>query len=290
MLGSVIGNQYYVEGVAGDTRSTRVYRAREIDTERTVALRMLLGEYASVPKWCLRFAREARLGALFQHPNVLAVLNAGYTTTGLPYIVTDFIDARTLEAMIRFEAPFSAERAYQLIVAICAGLEHIHERGVIHRNLTAGNVLIASNGAGSGASSNEREIPRITGFRLAVRAQTDPPGDSTDRPDKLLGAAPYMAPELVAQQPADQRTDLFSLGVVLYRMLSGVYPFEGSPLAVAINNRWDRPPMISERVPGLRANPMLESVALQLMAKDPADRYGRAEEALASLDAMWEEV
>lgn len=282
LLGSVISGRYHIEAVNGDTRTTRVYRAVDLETGWQLAVRMLLGEYASIPKRCLRFAREARLGAMFDHANVLSVLDSGYTATGLPFIVTEYVDARTLEAVIRLEAPFSGQRARRLIIGVCRGLLHIHERGVIHRNLTAGNVLLAS--------VDEREVPRITGFRLAIRTRgpRSNTGDFVERPDKVLGSAAYMAPELVAQQPVDLRSDLFSLGVMLYRMLCGAFPFDGPPLAVALHNDMDAPPPISVRVPGFRANDVLEGISLRLMSRDPDQRYATAREVLAALEDMWE--
>ncbi len=282
MIGTVIAGRYRVDGVVGDTRTARVYRGLDADCRQQVALRMLLGEYASVPKRCLRFAREARIGAMFDHPNVLSVRDSGYTITGLPYIVTEYLDARSLEALIRLEAPFSAERALRVARRICAGLGHIHARGIVHRDLTAANVLLAAN--------IEADEPRITGFRLATFVDDDPTADVADSPERVLGSAAYIAPELLGHQPADGRADLFSLGVILYRLLSGSYPFDGSPLAVAMNNTWDRPPLISERVHGLAVSPGLEAIALRLMAKQPSDRYQTAGDVLAALDEVWDEV
>ena len=265
LVGQVVADRYRVDSVAGDTRTNRIYRAHDSVSDRAVALRMMLGEHASVPIRCLSFAREARVASLFDHENVLGVTDSGYTDTGLPFLVTELIEARTLEARIREEAPFSPSRITDLGIQICAGLTHIHSRDVVHRCVSAGNILVTVD--------RDQETIKITGFRSAIRLDRGDDHHFIEPPGKVVGSAPYMSPEQAVGDPLDTRTDLFSLGVLLYQMLCGEFPFDGTKLAHAIHNRWDDPPRIAERVPGFEANPGIEEIARILMAKSPNKRY-----------------
>lgn len=278
LLGSVLAGRYRIDSVAGDTSSSRIYSAIDRRGERRVAVRMLFGEYASVPRRCLSFAREVRIAGLFDHPNVLSVLDSGYTDTGLPFLVTEVIEARTLEAVIREEAPFGSRRVTSIADQLCAALEHIHQAGVIHRNLTAASVLLEGRPAG--------EAVRVTDFRHALRPEWAEDTQFLEPLGRIVGRAPYAAPEQALRRGLDHRADLFSLGVLIYRMACGALPFDGEPVVVAIQTGFDAPPAMRERVPGFVGDAALEALAMRLMAKRPEDRFSSAaavKEALSEL-------
>lgn len=258
-VGTVLAGRYRIESVMGDSSSSRIYRAHDLESGAAVALRMLFGEYASVRRRSLSFAREARIGRRFHDPNVLGVLDAGYTESGVPFLVTELIEARTLEGVIHSEAPFLPERVIHLALALCSGLSHIHAAGVVHRNLNGSNVLLDVRGPA--------EVVRITGFHLAIGP---PPDDPVEAPDGVIGRPPYISPEQAMRLPVDHRTDLFSLGVLIYRMMCGAFPFE------------------VPAKPSRRAEPRrgLEAVALILLSQWPEERFQSAAEVTRALEGL----
>lgn len=275
LVGSVLGGRYLLEGVAGDTASSRIYLAVDRDTEAQVSVRMLFGEYASVPRHRAGFAREVRIARLFEHPNVLGVIDAGESEGGLPFLVTERVDGRSLAALVREEGPFTPSRVVRVARKVCAALVHIHGAGVIHRNLSGASVLLETHPGG--------EVVRVTSFHHAVRLG-DPADDALLASEaKIVGRPPYLAPEQVLRRPIDQRVDLFSLGVLIYHMACGALPFDGAPLELAIQTGFEAPPPMARRVPEFTGDAAVEALAMRLMSKDPEDRHPDAAALWAAL-------
>lgn len=269
LVGSVLIDRFRVDRVEGDTRTKRIYRATDLERGREVSLQVLYGELASARELRRRFAREAEIGALFSHDNLLEVVDHGVSDSGLPFVVTASVETRPLEALLREAGgPFSAERARRCAWCIACALSHIHGRGVLHLNLKPTTVLV---------DTRDGERALVTGFGRAVRR-----GEPSRSGATSLGSAPYIAPEVVRGHP-EERSDLFSLGVILYRMLAGRPPFVGSPMQIAVFYDTLPVPPIAERVPGLTVDPALEAVALRLVAREPADRFESARAAASAL-------
>ena len=271
LVGTTIGKHYHVTQVDGDTRTRRIYRAIDLLDEQTVTIQVLYGELASASESRSRFAREARIGALLSHPNVLQILDFGRTAGGVPYLVTPYIETRSLEAVLRQDAPFTEQRARRIALRLASALVHVHSRGVVHLNLKPTTVLVREGTA---------DHVLLTGFHRALREEES----FNQLAQPSLGTAPYVAPEVLSGLP-DSRSDLFSLGVILYRMLCGQLPFSGSPLQVAVANDADSIPPIRDRVPGLTVSRELESIALKLAARDPNARFADAAAAHRALEA-----
>jgi serine/threonine-protein kinase len=286
LVGTEIAGRYLLEGVVGDTSSNRIYRALDRETGAPVALRLLFGEYATAPRRCLAFVREAHIARRFDHANVLGVLDAGTLAAGVPFLVTEPVEARTLEGLIHVEAPFAIERVIRLTGELCAGLGHVHDAGVVHRNLSGNNVLIDDQGS--------REVVRITGFGYALGPPEAPEGEGFGRPwagmapptsqaaggtatgiDQLepprgsLARPPYISPEQALGLPLDHRSDLFSLGVLIHRMVCGAFPF-GRPTHGVPRGR--------ERA--------LENIALILLSQEPSERFQSAAEVQRALAGL----
>ena len=272
LLGQVLGRRYLVQSLIADGGMGRVYFATDATTgEGRYAVKVLYGELAADPVHYERFVREATRAASFEHPNLVRVLDFGSTHGKQPYVVMEHVPGRSLGAIIREEAPLPQARVVRLVRDICSALAYVHPFGVVHRDVKGGNVLVTG--------KEESEVARLFDFGVALEV-----GEArlTQR-QTAVGTLSYMSPERALCQPFDHRADLFSVGVVLYQLLSGARPFTGTPMMVAIQNLTVTPPPIAERAPDVAVDARLEAMALKLMAKDPDQRYQSADEVLAEL-------
>lgn len=275
MVGQVVGHGYRIEAVIGDGGMGRVYLAGDTDGDGgRYAIKVLYAELAADPRHYERFVREAARASTFDHPNLVKVLDFGSTTGGQPYVAMQFVRGRPLAALIREEAPFEKARVVSLTSDLCRALGHIHGRGVVHRDVKTGNVMVTRSARG--------ETALLFDFGVAIDVRS---GESrlTTR-QTAIGTLSYMSPERALCQTFDHRADLFSLGVVLYQMLAGRRPFEGTPMMVAIQNMTVAAPPIAHRAPGVTVDGRLEAMAHKLMARDPAERYQSAAEVLCALE------
>ena len=276
LIGFVLAERYVIESLIGEGGMGRVYRARHIRMSRRFAIKVLFGDLAADGKARSRFSREAESSSRLSHPNVVSVVDFGETDEGLLYLVMEHIEGEELHRIVSKQAPFSTARALNLLRQLARGLGHAHDRGLVHRDFKTENVLITVDG--------EDEHARIVDFGIAVIGEMTQPEQRLTTEGMVLGTPAYMSPEQSTGEEIDHRADLFSLGVMLYEMLSGKLPFDGSPIAMAKANLAARVPPIGERVPGLRADRRLEAIALRLMAKEPEQRFASAGALLSHLD------
>lgn len=277
LVGTTVGERYTIEHVVADGASARKYVATDERTGERCAVKVMYGDYAAVERHRRRFGREIEIGSRLCHPNVLAVIDAGETDAGLPFLVTLHVSGEPLSGVIAASAPLGRIRATHLAADVARGLDHIHERGFVHRGLTTDAIIVTHFRDTEAAIISDMTIA----FDISAR-EPEKMGRFT-RVGKLVGPPAYMSPEQTTDGPLDNRSDLYSLGVVLYEMLSGRSPFDGSAIELASKNLAVTPPPIAQRVPGLRVDPTLEWIANQLMEKDPAHRFQTATELLSVL-------
>ena len=277
MLGEVLGGRYLVQSLIAEGGMGRVYFATDAETgDGRYAIKVLFGELAADPRHYERFVREAVRASGFDHPNLVRVLDFGSTAGKQPYVVMEHLVGRSLTQLVRQEAPLDAGRATRILGDVCRALAEIHRRGIIHRDVKTGNVMVIDRG--------DREVAKL--FDFGVSLETDSGEERLTTRQTAIGTLTYMSPERTLCQAFDHRSDLFSLGVVLYQMLAGERPFGGTPMMVAIQNLTLTPPRIAERVPGIAVDARLERVALKLMQRDPAERYQNAEEVLGAIEGV----
>ena len=247
-----------------------VFLARDRVLERDVALKVLRGQYAENEEFVERFRREALNAASLSHPNIVSVYDRGEAEDGSYYMAMEYVPGGTLKDRIDRDGPLPPATASAVAVQIADALGAAHEQGVIHRDVKPQNVLVSASGDA-----------KVADFGIARAAAADViSGTST-----VLGTARYMSPEQAMGEVVGPTSDLYSLGVVLYEMLTGEAPFEAdTPIAVSMKqvNEPPRPPReIRGEVPeGLNA------VVLKLLAKDPAARYASAAALIAELDRL----
>ena len=280
LIGEILADRYQILERLGEGAMGTVYKARHIKVGRWFAVKVLHARLLADAKTAVRFEREAALAGRLRHANVVGVVDVG-EVDGRHYMVMDFAEGPDL-AQLLDEAPMRPARIIHLTRQILEGLYHAHEQGLIHRDLKPENVIIERDNHGD-------EMPRIVDFGIAILRDG---GDSTDGEGRLttnglvLGTPHYMAPEQAVADPIDHRIDLFALGIVVYEMLSGHLPFDGSGAEVARANLLLEPPPISQRVPYLEVDPLLEAFARRLMAKKPSARPATAKAARELLDLI----
>ncbi len=281
LIGEVLASRYRIEHRLGEGAMGAVYKARHVKVGRAFAVKVLHPRLLVDDKVLMRFEREAELAGRLRHPNVIGVVDVGETHDGLRYMVMDFAEGPDLSALLG-EAPMPPQRIIHLVRQMLEGLFHAHSAGLIHRDFKPENVIIEKDTHGS-------EVPRIVDFGIAILREG---GDSNDGPGRLttnglvLGTPHYMAPEQAVNDPIDHRIDLFALGIMIYEMLCGKLPFDGTGAEIARANLMLDPPRISTRVPYLEVDPLLEAYARRLMAKSRDARPPTAKVARELLDLI----
>ncbi|MFM7064363.1 MAG: Stk1 family PASTA domain-containing Ser/Thr kinase, partial [Actinomycetes bacterium] len=264
----VLGNRYEITKAIARGGMARVYLARDRSLDRPVAVKELVPEFAADESFVERFRREAQAAANLTHPNIVGVYDWG-TQDSTYFIIMEFVDGPVLSKVLRDEGPLHPRRAAELASEVAAALGFAHSRGVVHRDVKPGNVILTSSGQA-----------KVTDFGIA-RAMSAPEENLTQA-GSVMGTATYFSPEQAQGLPVDQRSDLYSLGVVLFEMVTGRTPFTGeTPLAIAYKHVQDQPPAPSTLVSGLPTG--LEAVIMKLLRKRPEDRYATAEELRADL-------
>jgi len=281
LIGQVLANRYQIEHLLGEGAMGAVYKARHIKVGRPFAVKILHKRLLEDAKLALRFEREAELAGRLRHPNVIGVVDVGETPDGWRYMVMDFAEGVDLATLLG-EAPMPPQRITNLVRQMLEGLYHAHEAGLIHRDFKPENVIVERD-------DHDVEVPRIVDFGIAILREG---GESTDSAGRLttnglvLGTPHYMAPEQAVADPIDHRIDLFAMGIVIYEMLAGRLPFDGSGAEVARANLLLDPPPIAQRVPYLEVDPLLEAFARKLLAKKRDQRPANAKVARELLDLI----
>ena len=275
--GRVLASRYRLANHLGRGAMGDVYRAHHVKVPRAFAVKVLLPELVKDPKVVARFEREAELAGRLNHRNVTSVIDVG-ETDGTRYLVMDFAEGQDLGALIGAD-PVEPTRAIKLFRQILDGLEHAHAHDVVHRDLKPENVIVET--------TDDDETARIVDFGVAIlRDGAAGDGERLTTGGLVIGTPHYMAPELATGKPFDHRVDLFALGVILYEMLTGVMPYEGDGVDVAISNIKIATPPMSLRAPGVTVDPLLEGLTRKLMEKKPDARPQSAKETKALLDLI----
>ena len=268
MNGSVLGGRYRVEARIGSGGMGEVYRGVDTVLDRTVAIKVLLPQFARDANFVDRFRREAQAAARLNQPNLVGIYDSG-ADGETQFIVMEFIQGRTLDDFMGSGGRFTVPHAVEVAEKICDALAYAHVAGVIHRDIKPANVMVTRKG--------EVKVMDFGIARIVAGPQTAP------QTSAVLGTAAYISPEQAQGQPVDGRSDIYSLGAVLYEMLTGRPPFTGdSPVAVAYKQVNESPVLPSVANP--EVTPLLDAVLMRALAKNPANRHQTADEFRADLE------
>jgi serine/threonine protein kinase len=260
-----LSDRYEVGEILGFGGMSEVHLARDIRLHRDVAVKVLRADLARDPSFYLRFRREAQNAAALNHPAIVAVYDTGEADTAegpLPYIVMEYVEGVTLRDIVHNDGPMEPKRAIEVIADACQALNFSHQHGIIHRDVKPANIMISKAGA-----------VKVMDFGIA-RALADS-GNPMTQTSAVIGTAQYLSPEQARGETVDARSDVYSLGCVLYEILTGEPPFVGdSPVAVAYQHVREDPVPPSQRHGGI--SPELDAVVLKALAKNPENRYQTA--------------
>src|SRR5918999_107132 len=271
MIGTKLNGRYALESKLGSGGMSTVYLARDETLERWVAVKILHQEISDQPDQIERFRREARTVAQLSHPNLVAVIDAG-EDGGHPYIVFEYVEGETLKQRIARLGGLEVQEAVAYAIEVARGLTVAHSRQMVHRDVKPQNVLIDPDGRA-----------KLTDFGISRQLEKD----GLTATGRVLGTTDYVAPEQALGHGADPRSDVYSLGVVLYEMLTGEVPFHAdSQVGVAMKHVNEELPDVQRRRPEVSAATAL--VVERATAKDPAQRYQRIEEMIDDLQTALE--
>ena len=258
---TLLGGRYELGGTLGSGGMAEVYAGRDTRLGRDVAVKILRPELAADPTFIARFRREAQAAASLNHPHIVAVYDTG-EEDGVPYIVMEHVQGKTLRDVLRTEGRMLPQRALEIVADVCSALEYSHVAGIVHRDIKPANVMLTSSGT-----------VKVMDFGIA-RATTS---QTMTQTAAVLGTAQYLSPEQARGEHVDARSDVYSTGCLLYELLTHSPPFSGdSPVAVAYQHVREDPELPSVRAPGLA--PSLDAIVLKAMAKNPGNRYQTASE------------
>ena len=253
----MIADRYELEELVGSGGMSTVYRAHDQQLERNVALKILHARYVDDAEYVERFRREARAVAQLSHPNIVTVIDRG-EDDGRQYIVFELIDGENLKELVKRTGPLPVRRAVELALAVADGLAFAHEHGLVHRDVKPQNVLLSGDGEA-----------KVTDFGIARSLDVE---HGVTQTGTVLGTSNYLSPEQASGKPVTPATDVYSLGVVLYELLTGEVPFPGENfVAVAMRHVNEPPPRLLERRPDV--SPRLAAAVERALAKDPARRF-----------------
>lgn len=284
LIGRTLDGRYLLEERVGRGGMGSVYRARHVLMDRAVAIKMLRPDLSADPTASRRFTREAKSTFRFDHPNCVRVTDFGGTEDGLLYLVMEYLDGRTIGDEIHIDGPMSPSRVARVCRQVCDALACAHDMGFVHRDLKPDNVMLIKRGS-------DPDWVKVLDFGLAkICASPDGAGMSAfsisplTQEGTIFGTPEYMSPEQATDKDLDPRTDLYSLGVVAYEMVTGQLPFQ-APTFMGILSKHVRevPVPPAQRRPDLGIPPELDAAIVQCLAKSPADRPASA----TTLSAMF---
>jgi predicted Ser/Thr protein kinase len=268
MAEDLIAGRYELEQKVGSGGMSKVYRAHDRLLERTVALKILHEHYSQDDEYVERFRREARSVAQLTHPNVVTVIDRG-EHNGRQFIVFEYIDGENLKQLVEREGPLPPRQVIELGLQIASALASAHARGVVHRDVKPQNVILTDEGR-----------PKVTDFGIARSSDVE----SVTLTGTVMGTSEYIAPEQARGELVDYRSDVYSLGAILYELSTGDVPYPGeNPVSVAMRHLHEPVPSARARRPEIPAR--LDAAIRKAMAKDPEERFGSMDELIAVLES-----
>jgi eukaryotic-like serine/threonine-protein kinase len=274
LVGQIVADRYRVESLLGTGGMGTVYRAQHVRMRKTVALKVLHRPMLHLPEMVARFEREAIAAARIDHPNVAGATDFGRLDNGSLYLVLEYVEGLSLRRIIAEAGALSVDRALGIARQIALALGAAHATGVVHRDLKPDNVMLVSRG-------EQTDVVKVLDFGIAKLALEES-GRALTQMGSVFGTPEYMSPEQASGQAVDYRTDFYSLGIVLYQMLTGRLPFVADEaIAILAQQITADPPSLPDSIPQ-----PVDALVKHLMAKDAERRPLSAEVLCAQIDEL----
>lgn len=266
-IGRKLDGRYEITELIGVGGMADVYKATDLMEDRTVAVKILKAEFSNSEEFLRRFRNESKAIALLSHPNIVKIYDVGFTDE-IQFIVMEYIDGITLKEFIDQQGVLRWKDALHFITQILRALQHAHDKGIVHRDIKPQNIMLFSDGTIKVMDFGIARFARIDGKTLS---------------DKTIGSVHYISPEQARGDMTDERSDIYSVGVMLYEMFTGRKPFDGeNPVAIALKHMEEDPVPPRDIMPSIPE--ALEEIVLHAMERDPARRYQSAAEMIKDID------
>ncbi len=264
LVGATLGGRYWVLSVIGRGGMSVVYKAKVKDTGKIVAVKTLRTQSMTDDMVVKRFQREAELLSRLNHPRIVNLHAYGSSARGQPYFVMDYLQGENLTTLLKREDHLDPERFQDIFVQVCAAIEHAHRHGAIHRDVKPGNIMLTRQG-------RTNDYVKVVDFGIAKMAEE---AQRLTRMGEVWGSPIYMSPEQCMGATVDERSDIYSLGIVMYESLTGKVPFLGRNYADTMTKQIsDNPAPFSQIRPDLKIPYSLEKVVMSALEKQPENRY-----------------
>lgn len=280
LLGTILNDRYRVLNEVGRGGMSIVYKGLHEMMDRTVAIKMLQAQHVTDQLSIKRFQQEAQAASHLQHPNVITVYDCGVVATGQPYIVMDFLEGHSLTDIIKAENHISYQRCLPIFVAACDALEHAHQKGVIHRDLKSSNIMLVE-------VEGRKDFVKVVDFGIAkLTNASGKASQNLTQTGEIFGSPIYMSPEQCLGLNLDSRSDIYSMGCVLYEAITGLPPLMGDTIYATMKMHVSQMPESFGRArPDLSIPDSVEKACFKALAKKPEQRYQTMQEMRDALEA-----
>lgn len=277
LVGRVFADTFEVEALIGFGGMSVVYKVRHVSLKRVFALKILHPHLLSDDQIFRRFQLEARTASSLNHPNVIKVYEAGVSPERLAYLIMDFVDGFTIGQIVEANGHLEVNRAVNIFAQVCDGLEHAHQRAVLHRDLKPSNIMVSNSADG--------ELAKLLDFGIAkLMLQSSP---QLTQEGEVCGTPEVMSPEQCLGKPLDARSDIYSLGCMMYESLTGIPPHIGDTILDTMTMHIRHPVPTFDRVaPTLNIPQAVQDVVLKCLEKNPDARWQSADQLGKSLRAV----
>jgi serine/threonine-protein kinase len=278
LLGTTLAGNYEIQEVIGHGGMGVVYKARHALMDRIVAIKMLQAQLISDSMSVKRFQQESKSASRISHPNVITVYDFGISPNGQPFIVMDYLQGISLADLIKNEGQIGVERSIKILAQACDALDHAHKMGVIHRDVKPTNFVLIN-------YDEEKDFVKVVDFGVAKLMNSGPEGQRLTQAGEVCGSPVYMSPEQCTGGELDQRSDIYSMGIVVYETLTGKLPILGKTMVDTMSKHIsEMPPSFALARPDLYIPERLEQVVFKALAKDPNDRHQTMDELRIDLE------
>jgi hypothetical protein len=279
LIGRTINDRFKITALIARGGMGKVYRAEQAPLGRVCAIKVLNPNYAGEhdPEFHKRFFLEASIASKLTHPNTVTIFDYGRTDDDIYYMAMEYLEGHTLHRAIRESGTFPEERAAHVARQICRALREAHSLGVIHRDLKPANIFLVEHG-------DETDFVKVLDFGLVKDVSEGKPAEELTQTGLFMGSPKYMAPEQIRGDKVDARTDIYSLGIIMYEMLTGKVPFDRpNSVNILMAHVNEEPPALRQMNPNINPSQAIEDTVARCMAKDPETRFRSMDEVLAAL-------
>jgi serine/threonine-protein kinase len=282
-IGQKVAGNFRIESLLGVGGMGKVYKARQLSLDKAVVIKILHDHFKDDPQLVQRFQREARAASRLNHPNSIQVIDFGQDQgeTKVLYMAIEYLEGVDLFSVLKNQGPLNTERICRVMVQVCSALAEAHEANVIHRDLKPENIMVEDR-------RGQKDFVKVLDFGIAkIQDPDDQGGQALTQAGMVCGTPEYMSPEQARGQSLDNRSDLYSLGVLVYQLVTGQLPFNAdSPIGIVTKHIIEQPVPPSQVAPQLNIDPRLEAIILKSMAKEATERYQTAAEMGEAFEAL----